>query len=113
MGRLGLDRVDQVDIKDGASILQEILHIEALTCSERKLPRPVILCQFECGLGSSRDLAKCLFQELLCGCHLAKATSLPPDATLSQNPCVDKRRRTARPVDSLSVKGHYATWGYR
>jgi hypothetical protein len=43
------------DINDGASILQEILHIEALTCSEDQLPRPVILCQLECGSGSSRD----------------------------------------------------------
>jgi|ERR1035437_1281795 hypothetical protein len=113
MGRPGVDLVDQVDINNGASILQEILHIEALTCSEDQLPRPVILCQFECGPGSSRDLAKCLFQELLCGCHLTKATSRPTGAALSQHPHVEKRHRTAPSVDPLSVNGHWAAWGYR
>ena len=99
MGRFGVDLVNEVDIDDGPSILQEILHIEALTCGENQLPRLVILCQLKCGPGSSRDLAKCLLQELLCGCHLTKATSRLPGASLSQHPCVEKTRRTAPSVN--------------
>ena len=41
-------------------------------------------------------MAKRLVQEQLCGCHLTKATSLPPDTALPQHPCVEKRGRQNR-----------------